>query len=200
MLVYAATNFVLPSWPRALTLSDISSRVMSPMVDPVVFVAALAADAVVPAWVGVGVVAVVTALWVWQGLAWRTTSPHMPSSGSRTIYSPQLHDLVDELADDAQVLTNNPWGVWWQNQRQPTLFAFTRPRPGNGIFPISGERTLMWRAPSRRIWRGFPRCERRRRPRRAPPDLLESSISTCRTRSQEVSCIGSSSRRHGVRH
>ena len=53
-----------------------------------------------------------------------------------------MHDLIDELPADAQVLTNNPWGVWWQNQREPTLFAFTRPRPGNSHFPISGERTL----------------------------------------------------------
>ena len=115
---------------------------MSPLLVSIVFVAALAADRAVRMRGGVAAVLVLTALWVWQGIGMARDVPDLPSSGSRTIYSAEMHDLIDDLPDDAQVLTNNPWGVWWQNRRQPTLFAFTRPRPGNGAFPISLDRTL----------------------------------------------------------
>jgi hypothetical protein len=174
MLVYAATNFVLPVVARALTLSDLSSRVMSPMLVPIVYAAALAADAALRGRVGAGLVVILTSLWVWQGLDMAHDVPDMPSSGSRTIYSAQLHDLIDDLPRDAQLLSNNPWGVWWQNHREPTLFAFTRPRPGNGAFPISVERTLhvTCTEPTYLAW--FPSLQNAGKgPDERRPDLLE---------------------------
>jgi hypothetical protein len=147
MVVYAATNFVLPVIARALTSNDISSRVMAPMLIPAVYIAVVAAGTVSRAPVvvargGAVCIAGLAALWVWQGVRMVDDVPHLGSSGSRTIYSEPLHDLIDALPDDAQVLTNNPWGVWWQNRREPTLFAFTRPRAGNSHFPIPAERLL----------------------------------------------------------
>ena len=192
VLVYAATNFVLPVLARALTSNDISSRVMSPMMIPIVFVAALAADTVVRARVGVAVVALVTALWIWQGLALVERVPNMASSGSRSIYSAQLHELVDELPDDAQILTNNPWGVWWQNGREPTLFGFTRPRPGNSHFPISAERTLTLACsrPTYLAW--FPALLNAATvPTSADPICCGSSTSSDRSKSKAASCIAS---------
>jgi hypothetical protein len=53
-----------------------------------------------------------------------------------------LYDLDDTLPADANLLTNSPQRVWWQNHRDPTLFAFTRPRAGNSNYPLSPAATL----------------------------------------------------------
>ncbi|MBI5088729.1 MAG: glycosyltransferase family 39 protein, partial [Actinobacteria bacterium] len=142
VLVFAAANFVLPVVARLLTASDISSRVMSPMLIQLVYIAAVADDAVIRSRPGRAVLVAAVALWAWQGVAMAGDVPGYASSGDRSLYSPQLYDAVDTLSVDTQVLTNNPWGVWWQNRREPTLFAFTRPRAGNSHYPIGGDRLL----------------------------------------------------------
>ena len=65
-------------------------------------------------------------------------------AGSRTQFSPELFDLIDQLPRDAHVLTNSPQRVWWQSHREPTLFAFTRPRAGNSNYPLSPAETLRY--------------------------------------------------------
>jgi hypothetical protein len=178
LLTYAAANFVVPVVARALTASDVSSRVMSPMLVPIVSVAAFAADALAGAtarggWARVLVPAAVVA-WAWQGVAMARDVPDLASSGDRSLYSPGLYAAVDALPADAQLLTNNPWGLWWQNRREPTLFAFTRPRAGNSHFPIAGDRlvAIACASPTYLAWfstllnAGDGPAERR-------PDLLE---------------------------
>jgi hypothetical protein len=142
LLAYAATNFILPIVARRITASDISSRVMSPMLVPLVYVAATAGAALVRGWPGRVALAVTVGWWAWHGAAMARDVPGYASSGDRALYSPGLYDAVDDLPADAQLLTNNPWGLWWQTRREPTLFAFTRPRPGNSHYPISAERLL----------------------------------------------------------
>ena len=53
-----------------------------------------------------------------------------------------LYDVVDELPADVTILTNYPQGLWWQTRREPTLFAFTRPRPGNSHVPLTLDETI----------------------------------------------------------
>ena len=40
------------------------------------------------------------------------------------------------------VLTNSPQRVWWQTRREPTLFAFTRPRAGNSHYPLNSDEMM----------------------------------------------------------
>jgi len=65
-------------------------------------------------------------------------------AGSRTQYSPQLYDIVEALPADVNILTNSPQRVWWQTRHEPTLFAFTRPRPGNSHYPLSVDETVRY--------------------------------------------------------
>ena len=62
------------------------------------------------------------------------------STGYRGLHAPALYDVVDELPADVTVLTNYPQGLWWQTRREPTLFAFTRPRPGQQPRPAHARR------------------------------------------------------------
>ncbi|MGE3588040.1 MAG: ArnT family glycosyltransferase [Ilumatobacteraceae bacterium] len=142
LLVYAAANFALPVVARRLTANDISARVMSPMLIPLVYVVAVAAGAVIRSWPGRLLVASAVGLWAWQGVTMAADVPDYASSGDRSLYSAEMYDAVDALPADVQLLTNNPWGLWWQSRREPTLFAFTRPRPGNSHYPIGAERLL----------------------------------------------------------
>ena len=64
------------------------------------------------------------------------------STGYRGLHAPALYDVVDELPADVTVLTNYPQGLWWQTRREPTLFAFTRPRPGNSHVPLTLDETV----------------------------------------------------------
>ena len=64
------------------------------------------------------------------------------STGYRGLHAPALYDVVDELPADVTVLTNYPQGLWWQTRREPTLFAFTRPRPGNSHLPLTLDETV----------------------------------------------------------
>lgn len=140
--VFAVASVAVPVAARAMTSNDISPRVMSPMLVPLVYTAATAVSRLPRPRLGVTVGALVGVASIWQGVQLVDRVPDLGSSGSRTVYSAQLHDLVDDLPDDALVLTNNPWGVWWVNRVEPTLFAFTRPRAGNSHFPLDVDETL----------------------------------------------------------
>lgn len=141
---FAVTSFVVPVVARAVTSNDIESRVMSPMLVPIVFAAALILD-VLGRWrAGIVLAAGMLALWSYQGLTVARDLPEMLpySAASRTLYAPALYDAIDALPADATVLTNSPQRVWWQTAREPTLFAFTRPRPGNSHYPLDVDETL----------------------------------------------------------
>jgi hypothetical protein len=64
------------------------------------------------------------------------------STGYRGLHAPPLYDVVDGLPADVTVLTNYPQGLWWQTRREPTLFALTRPRPGNSHVPLTVDETI----------------------------------------------------------
>lgn len=139
MLLFGAASIVVPVVARAMTASDVSGRVVWPALPCVAFAAAMLLDAVAPR-VPVAVVAVVLAgALVWtggEGVATAVRWANLPGSGDRDVYAPALHDMIDALPAGTLVLTNNPWGVWWQHRAEPTLMAFVRPRAGNSHLPI----------------------------------------------------------------
>jgi hypothetical protein len=145
IIVLAVVSVLVPLAARIRTASDISPRVMAPLLPCLFYLAAVVVDAPTRAAVrrvvyaaAIGVVVCNTAL----GLAAASNFPDRGSSGSRTIFSADLHDEIDGLGEDVQVITNNPWGVWFQNRREPTLFAFTRPRVGNSHRPLEADELL----------------------------------------------------------
>lgn len=149
--VFGLTCVVMPIVARMLTSNDIEYRVMSPTMLAVVYFVTLGGWLVRRRvmWrplraVGAAVVCVVLAVWVGAGFRWaeRTPSLLFGSAGNRNQFSAELHDAIDTLPADALVLTNSPHRVWWFNRRDPTTFAFARPRPGNSVYPISPADTV----------------------------------------------------------
>jgi hypothetical protein len=145
MLILAVTSLVVPVGARTRTASDVSPRVMSPMLACTFYFGAVLVQSGLGRAIGrpVAAVAAVVVAWSsWQGLVYAAELPDLPSSGSRSLYSGQLYDEIDALPAETVVITNNPWGVWWQNRREPTLMAFTRPRVGNSHRPIEADELL----------------------------------------------------------
>jgi hypothetical protein len=160
MVMFGAMSLVVPVVARVLTASDVSPRVVWPALPCVLYAAALAVDAAIdtPAALGwrrssdvtrrgairlAGVVAVGALVWtVGEGIATADRWAQLPGSGDRDVYSPALHDAIDALPAGTLLLTNNPWGVWWQHRSEPTLMAFVRPRAGNSHLPISADELL----------------------------------------------------------
>ena len=144
MIVFGLTSVIIPVVARRVTASDIEFRVMSPMMIPIVYTTAVALDRLRFKPVALVVCAGLASWWAFEGVAMANRTPQIVAigAGSRTQFSSQLHDLIDALPADANVLTNSPQRVWWQNHRDPTLFAFTRPRAGNSNYPLSPADTL----------------------------------------------------------
>ena len=151
---FALTSLVVPVLARAVTANDIELRVMSPMLIPVIYIAAVTVDRAL-SWAsgrfgrrmvvyGLGLALVLP--WAYQGVMQARDLPRtLPyGAGSRTQYSPQLYDIVEALPADVNILTNSPQRVWWQTRHEPTLFAFTRPRPGNSHYPLSVDETVRY--------------------------------------------------------
>jgi len=149
----AATCIVVPVIARAVTANDIEQRVMSPTFTALVLLGVIAVDSARAArdtrraWCrrAAAVVAVPLALAsVGRGVVVAAEFPDTlwTSSASRSVYSPELHDEIDALPAGVHLLTNNPQRVWWQHRREPTLFAFTRPRAGNSHYPIPADEVL----------------------------------------------------------
>jgi hypothetical protein len=141
---FAATSLVVPIIARRLTANDIELRVMSPMLIPVVYFATVAFDRVCNARTTAVAGTVLLGWWIYQGAAFAVRFPDLAPGGSgyKPQFSVQLYDVIDALPRDATVLTNNPQRVWWFTDREPTLFAFTRPRAGNSHYPLDAAHTL----------------------------------------------------------
>ena len=129
---------VLFSWAVAVTTatSAIGERTSPRLVDDAFTID----DMTRLLWFGV----VVSGWWMYQGVL---LSPQLPdavasSRAARLQSSPELYQLIADLPATATVLTNNPHDVWWLTRREPTLFAFTRPRAGNSHYPLSAHDTL----------------------------------------------------------
>ena len=144
MAAFAVTSFVVPIIARRITANDIELRVMSPMLIPVVYFAAVMFDRVCTARMAAVAGAALFGWWIYQGAAFAVRFPDLApgSSGYKPQFSPQLYDVIDALPADATVLTNNPQRVWWFTDREPTLFAFTKPRPGNSHYPLDAAHTV----------------------------------------------------------
>ena len=144
MAMFAAMSFVVPIVARQVTANDIELRVMSPMLIPIVYFAAVSFDRFDVHRAAIAVGAGVLGWWCYHGVAFAIRFPdyEMGSSGNKAQYAPQLYDVIDGLPADAVVLTNNPQRVWWFTRREPTLFGFTRPRPGNSHYPLDAAHTL----------------------------------------------------------
>lgn len=144
MAAFAATSFVVPIAARTATANDIELRVMSPMLIPVVYAAAVISDRLCTKR-GLGIAGVaVLGWWVYQGAAFAVRFPDLAPGGSgyRPQFAPQLYDEIDALPTDARVMTNSPQRVWWFTDREPTLMGFTTPRPGNSHYPLDIDRTV----------------------------------------------------------
>lgn len=141
---FAATSFVVPIIARRLTANDIELRVMSPMLIPVVYLATVTCDRLCHARTAAIAGVALLGWWVYQGAALAVRFPDFAPGGSgyKPQFSLQLYDVIDALPDDATILTDNPQRVWWFTDREPTLFAFTRPRPGNSHYPLDAAHTL----------------------------------------------------------
>ena len=144
MLAFAITSFVVPIIARRFTANDIELRVMSPMLIPVVYFAAVVIDRVCTVRIAAIAGAAAFGWWVYLGAAFAAHFPDLAtgSSGYKPQFSPQMYDVIDALPADAIVLTDNPQRVWWFTDREPTLFAFTKPRPGNSHYPLDAAHTV----------------------------------------------------------
>jgi hypothetical protein len=142
--VFAATSFVVPIVARLVTANDIELRVMSPILIPLVYFAAVTFDRVCTTR---GIALAGTALlawWMYQGAASAARFPDLApgGSGNKAQFSPQLYDVIDALPQHSTILTNNPQRVWWFTDREPTVMGFTEPRPGNSHYPLSAADTV----------------------------------------------------------
>ena len=142
--VFAVASFVVPIMARLVTANDIELRVMSPILIPLVYFACVTFDRVCTTRGAALVGAALLGWWMYQGMALAARFPDFApqSSAYKYQYAPQLYDVIDELPQDATVLTNNPQRVWWFTGREPTLMGFTRPRPGNSHYPLDADHTL----------------------------------------------------------
>jgi hypothetical protein len=82
--------------------------------------------------------------WLYQGVAFAVRFPDLAPGGAgyKPQFSVQLYDVIDGLPASATILTNNPQRVWWFTNREPTLMAFVRPRPGNSHYPLDADHTV----------------------------------------------------------
>ena len=144
MLAFAITSFVVPIIARRITANDIELRVMSPMLIPVVYFAAVMFDRVCTVRITAVAGAVLFGWWIYLGTVFAARFPDLApgSSGYKPQFSPQMYDVIDALPANATVLTDNPQRVWWFTDREPTLFAFTKPRPGNSHYPLDAAHTV----------------------------------------------------------
>lgn len=144
MAVFALTSVVIPIAARRMTASDIDFRVLSPVLIAIVYFGAIMIDRIRVKPIALIVSACLIGWWAFEGIAMAQRTPEVVAigAGSRTQFSRELFDLIDTLPEDAHVLTNSPQRVWWQSHREPTLFAFTRPRAGNSNYPLSPQETL----------------------------------------------------------
>lgn len=161
VVVFALTSLVVPVVARAVTASDVESRVMSPMVIPIVYLAVRVLDRRDRAVLGVGVA--LAAWWTFQGVSLAGRFPDLlaGSAGSRSNFSPQLYDLVEALPASATVLTDHTHRMWWHTHHDPVVFAFVRPRAGNSQYPIGPDETLAYtcRADTYLAWVDEPSLE-----------------------------------------
>jgi hypothetical protein len=182
-------SVVVPLAGRATTANDITGRVMAPILPLVAYAAAVLVDTIVgrtrrpesgrivrATGRSVVVAACVGLVWSsWGAIGVARDLPGTGSSGDRAYYSPMLYDVIDALPAETAVLTNNPWGVWWQNRREPTLFAFVAPRAGNSHSPISGDRLreLVCAGPVALAWFTTFMNSEAESPAELRPDLLD---------------------------
>ena len=141
---YGITSIVVPVTSHAFTGNHIESRVMSPTLIATVYFAVVLFDRLATHRAVLPVGAVAVALWSYHGIDAMIDFPDRlnGSAGNDQQFSPQLYDLVDDLPDDVNVLTNNPQRVWWNTGHFPTSFAYTRPTVGNSHFPLTPRATL----------------------------------------------------------
>ncbi len=144
MATYALTSIVLPLASRALTGTHIEARILFPTLIALIYFVVVAADGRLGHRAVRAGATVVAIAWMFAGMlaAWNGPDRLIGSAANPQQFSPALYERVDALPDDAAVVTNNPWRVWWHTERDRVEFAFTRPTPGNSHFPLSpGELT-----------------------------------------------------------
>jgi hypothetical protein len=142
--VLALTSVVIPVLARQMTANDIELRVMSPIVIPVIYFAAVAAERLCTRQAMSFAAAGLLAWWMYQGVALARRWPDFAPGGSgyRPQFSPELYDAVAQLPADAIVLTNSPPRTWWFTGHEPVLMGFTKPRAGNSYYPLDASDTV----------------------------------------------------------
>jgi hypothetical protein len=178
MVCLAGASVLVPVLARIRTASDVSPRVMTPLLVAACYLGAVLVDTALRhrrLGRGIAAAAAITIAWTsWQGVAYAVRFPDLPSSGDRSLYSEGLYDRIDELPADTAILTNNPWGVWWQSRREPIEMGFTRPRVGNSHRPVEADEVLRLACagPTALAWFGSMR-NAGKGPDERRPDLLE---------------------------
>lgn len=144
MATLAATSVVVPIVARIITANDIEQRVMSPMLIPLVFFAAVTADRLCTGRTAIALGVAALGWWGYQGVTFATSFPDLAPAGSgyKAQFAPELYDAIDGLAVTATILTNSPQRVWWFTDREPTVMGFTQPRPGNSHYPLDAAATV----------------------------------------------------------
>jgi hypothetical protein len=144
VLAFAWSSLIVPIVARAVTASDISPRVMSPMLVPLVYLAVVAVQRAHP-WRPAVVAGIVLAgWWMYQGVT--AAAQQLPdavteAAQARVQAAPELYRLIAELPAAATVLTNNPHSVWWLTGRSPSVRIHPA-RAGNSHYPLSTADTL----------------------------------------------------------
>lgn len=143
MAAFAFTSILLPVVSRAVAGTDVSARLLSPTLVPVVYFAVVAINRMSQNKLLLGIAAAGALVWGAHGI---DTAVHVPDrlwgSAANPQFSSQLYPLVADLPPDANVLTNNPQRLWWSARRFPVSFAFTQPKAGNSHFPLSLTETV----------------------------------------------------------
>lgn len=143
MATFAVTSIVLPAVSRAVAGTDVSARLLSPALIPVVYFAVVAINRMSHNKLLLGIAAAGALVWSAHGIDTALQVPdRLGGSAANPQFSSQLYPLVANLPPDANVLTNNPQRVWWSARRFPVSFAFTQPKAGNSHFPLSPTETV----------------------------------------------------------
>ena len=143
MATFAVMSIVLPVVSRAVAGTDVSARLLSPTLIPVVYFAVVAINRISQNKLLLGLAAAGALVWSAHGIDTALHGPdRLGGSAANPQFSSQLYPLVADLPPDANVLTNNPQRLWWSARRFPVSFAFTQPKAGNSHFPLSPTETV----------------------------------------------------------
>ena len=166
MLTWVVANPVMVVGSRLLVSSDVDLRMMSPMIVPIVYGAALAVTsparnlrasspriAQIATAVGVGCAAMVMAVGV------RDASRYTAAVGRSLARPDPAGELLAATAalPEGQWISNDPYRLWWRTGHQPILPGFLPVVPGMAQMPLSAADLVaaVCRRSAALVWFGY---------------------------------------------